>query len=63
MSSISTHPGYKSIEDYDLHLNQKAIGALGKADDIDQNEPNLPNVDIDGEPRPAVGDDIGADTR
>ena len=53
---------FVSLEDYDLHLSEKAIGALEKAVKL-SNDPDLPNVDIDGEPRPAVGDDIGADTR
>lgn len=58
---VNTDPSwFKRIEDYDLHLSKKAIGALGKAVEFTP-DPNLPNVDVDGDTRPAIGDDIGAD--
>jgi len=53
---------FKDLKAYDLHLTDKAIGALGKAEPLEK-DPLLPVVDADAEPVPAKGASVGADQR
>jgi len=53
---------FKDLKMCDLHLSDKAVGALGKAEPLEK-DPLLPVVDADGEPVPAKGADVGADQR
>jgi len=60
---VSDDPSwFKNVQKYDLHLTDKAVGALGKAVPVAEDRLS-PAVDVDGEPRPLRGADLGADQR
>jgi len=51
---------FKDLKGYDLHLTDKAVGALGKAIPLEADKLS-PAIDVDREPRPPKGADVGAD--
>jgi hypothetical protein len=53
---------FEDLKRHDLHLTAKAAGALGKAVAL-KKDPLRPVVDVDGEPVPTEGGDVGADQR